>query len=103
MDETGRSNAKTPGSEADETEIMPARLSGVVETAAYAAQVKSLTNYEVLRNVESALLTLGPSREMEATEWWKLRILLDELKWRLSGLEGPDSPSSRIQVNTRQT
>lgn len=103
MDETNHANPNAPGSKGSQIEAISGGLSDVMETAAYAARVKKLTNYEVLRSVESSLLTLGPNQEPEDTEWWKLWILLDELKWRLSGLEGPDSPSGRIQVSTRQT
>lgn len=69
------------------------------EMTAYAAEVKRLSNYEVWRNVESALLALAPSQESEEARWWSLRILLDELKWRFSGLEGAGSASTRIPVN----
>ncbi|HVB98966.1 MAG TPA: hypothetical protein VNJ12_06485 [Candidatus Dormibacteraeota bacterium] len=74
-------------------------LPAVEETAAYTAKVKSLTNYEVWRNVESALLTLMPGQESDEAKWWNLRILLDEVNWRLSGLEGAGSASPRFPLN----
>ena len=68
------------------------------EMAAYAAEVKRLTNYEVWRNAESALLALMPGQEPGDAGWWNLRILLDELNWRFSGLEGAGSASNQIPM-----
>ena len=67
--------------------------------AAYAAEVRKLTNYEVLREVESALATLTPWQGLESSEWNSLRVLLDELKWRLSGLEGTGTAVNRLPMD----
>lgn len=77
------------------------QLSRPIEAAAYAAEVGKLTNYEVLRRVESALGTLTPWQSLETSEWNSLRILLDELKWRLSGLEGSGAAANRIPMDIR--
>lgn len=69
-----------------------------METAVYAAEVRKLTNYEVWKNVESALVALAPGQFPESAEWRNLRILFEELKWRLSGLEGTGSAISRIPM-----
>lgn len=58
------------------------------EAASFAAQVKSLTNYEVWKRVESMKDRFTPGHEAENKDWWRFQILVDELQWRLSGLEG---------------
>jgi hypothetical protein len=65
-------------------------------SVAYAAAVKCMTNYEVWRNVQSAISARSPGLELEAGDWRSLRILLDELNWRRSGLEGPGSSSGKL-------
>jgi hypothetical protein len=71
------------------------------EMAAFASQVRRFTNYEVWKGVETAMVALAPNQEPDTAEWSNLRILLDELKWRLSGLEGAGTPPSRNQVDIR--
>jgi hypothetical protein len=68
--------------------------------ADYAASLKSLTNYEVWKRVESMILTLTPGQELESEveDWWRFRVLLDELQWRLSGLEGARVEAARIHL-----
>ncbi len=66
--------------------------------AAYAAEVKALTNYEVWKGLESMILTLVPGQEADNDDWWHFRLLLDELQWRLSGLEGAGSAPSRLRL-----
>lgn len=57
------------------------------EIVAYAASVKKLTNQEVSEQLEMATETAGSGVEMDDKTWWRIRVLLDELHWRLSGLE----------------
>lgn len=66
--------------------------------ADYAASLKSLTNYEVWKRVESMILMLTPGQESEAEDWWRFRVLLDELQWRLSGLEGARTAATHIRL-----
>lgn len=94
MKEASRNNGK-------HSMMLPDQLPRPTEIAAYAAEVRKLTNYEVLQKVESALGTLTPWQELASSEWSSLRILLDELKWRLSGLEGPGSAANRIPMDIR--
>jgi hypothetical protein len=69
------------------------------DVAVFAAQVKSLTNYEVWKRVEAMMLTLTPGQEpADSADWWRFQILLDELQWRLSGLEGAGSATGRIRL-----
>lgn len=69
------------------------------DIADYAVEVKRLTNYEVWKNVESTLSALAPGQEPEGSQWWALKILLDELRWRLSGLEGAGSATVGIPMH----
>lgn len=82
-------------------QVLPGPMPQTTEMSAYADEVRKLTNYEVLRNVESALSTLTPWQGLESSEWSSLRILLDELKWRLSGLEGTGSAANRVPMDIR--
>lgn len=89
-------HGNTPHNGAGSGEASSAHLPAMREMAAYAAQVKRLTNYQVWNNLESALLAAGRGQEPDAPQWWNIRILLDELKWRLSGLEGTGTGANRI-------
>jgi hypothetical protein len=57
------------------------------EIAEYAESLKKLTNQEVSERLESATQAVTPSMELDEITWWRIRALLDELHWRLSGLE----------------
>lgn len=95
MEGASRNNGKHP------IEMFREQMARSTETAAYAAEVRKLTNYEVLRKVESALGTVTPWQGLEGAEWSNLRILLDELKWRQSGLEGTGAAANRIPMDIR--
>lgn len=95
MDGSSRNNRKHP------IDMFPESMLRPGEIAAYAAEVRKLTNYEVLQKVESALGTLTPWQGLEGSEWSSLRILLDELKWRQSGLEGAGAAAHRIPMDIR--
>lgn len=82
-------------------EMFPEQMPRPTEMANFAAEVRKLTNYEVLRMVESALGTLTPWQGLEGSEWSSVRILLDELKWRMSGLEGPGAAANRTPMDIR--
>jgi catalase (peroxidase I) len=64
--------------------------------AAYIERLKSLTNYEVWTEVEAAIQTMTPSTETGLQDWGRFRALLDELRWRLSGIEGAGSTSNQV-------
>lgn len=99
MHERGRMVTRPGDRPGDTAKAASTRLPDGREMAAYAAAVRRLTNYEVWRNVEAALLTMVPGQESEESGWWRLRILLDELNWRYSGLEGAGTASNRIPIN----
>ena len=63
----------------------------VTVIADYAATVRRLSNYEVWKSVQLAIPPSGPGLGSEEGGWQNLRILLDELNWRHSCLEGPAS------------
>jgi hypothetical protein len=63
----------------------------------YVAMVRRLTNYEVWKSVQLALFPCGPGLGSEEEDWQNLRILLDELNWRHSGLEGPSSHANALR------
>lgn len=56
--------------------------------AAFARDIRRLSNYEVWERVETAILAPRPSQEKAELESWRFRVLLDELQWRHSGIEG---------------
>lgn len=62
----------------------------------YVATVRRLTNYEVWESVQLALFPCGAGLQSEEDEWRNLRILLDELSWRHSGLEGSSSGANTL-------
>lgn len=68
------------------------------EAAAFAAKVRALTNYEVWKRVEAMKDSFTPGRETENKDWWRFQILVDELQWRLSGLEGPGTAVERARL-----
>ena len=55
--------------------------------AAYAADLKRMSNYEVWKRVESAIQATSSQEGTESDSLCFL-ALLDELQWRHSGLEG---------------
>jgi hypothetical protein len=67
-----------------------------VAVADFAERLKSLTNYEVWTRVEAAIQTMAPNADTETQEWGRFRVLLEELRWRLSGLEGAGSTSEQV-------
>lgn len=95
MEGASRNNGKHP------MQAFPGPIPRSAEMSAYADEVRKLTNYEVLRKVESALSTLTPWQGLEGSEWSSIQILLDELKWRQSGLEGTGSAANRIPMDIR--
>ena len=54
---------------------------------AYAAALKKLTNQEIESQAEEAISKMAPGLEADEDAWWRMRVLFDELRWRLSGLE----------------
>lgn len=56
--------------------------------AKFAAELRSLSNYEVWERVETAILAPRSAGEKGQTDTWRFRLLLDELQWRYSGIEG---------------
>lgn len=56
--------------------------------ADFATSLKALSNYEVWKSVESAVLAPRSPQEKVELDSWRFRLLLDELQWRHSGLEG---------------
>jgi hypothetical protein len=101
MREIGRIDGFARNNGGNSAGVVSDRVPAATEVAAYAAEVRRLTNYEVWRSVESALLAMAPGQETENAQWRNLRILLEELKWRLSGLEGSGSVAGRIPMNIR--
>ncbi len=99
MHEAGAMGTRTGDSARETAKAHSPYLPATGEMADYAAEVRRLSNYEVWRNVESALLALAPGQESEETELLNLRILLEELKWRFSGLEGAGSVSDRVPAH----
>lgn len=47
------------------------------------------------------MLALAPNQEADSLQRNNLRILLDELKWRISGLEGAGTLPTRNRVDIR--
>lgn len=56
--------------------------------ADFATSIKALSNYEVWKRVESGVLAPRPLQDKVELDSWRFRLLLDELQWRHSGLEG---------------
>jgi len=63
----------------------PATPQAIVD---FATRLKTLSNYEVWKSVETAILAPRPSQDKAEVDTWRFRLLLDELQWRYSGLEG---------------
>lgn len=63
---------------------------------AFARNLRSLTNYEVWERTESAIRQLPPEPDSAAQDWWRVQALLDELQWRLSGLEGSGPSTAQL-------
>lgn len=85
----GKNSSPTQGQESKA--ISPA-------VTAYAERLKSLSNCEIWTQVEAAIQTLNPAAEAEVEDWGQFRALLDELRWRLSGLEGVRSTSEQVLI-----
>lgn len=80
--------ARKPHAKKDVTRGPNADLSGAPpEIEAYAASLRKMTNSEVSSQAELAVSKLTPGAEMDESVWWRIRVLFDELRWRLSGLE----------------
>lgn len=91
--ENTRPEAGSPNStlsQPNETSPSPAAV------AAYVERLKSLSNYEVWTEVEAAIQTMTPNTETGLQDWGRFRALLDELRWRLSGIEGAGSTSNQV-------
>jgi hypothetical protein len=84
--------------EADGTALDPSSAAAI---GAFAKSLRSLTNYEVWERTESAVLQLAPDSDRASQDWWRVQALLDELQWRLSGLEGagPSTPQLPATVS----
>lgn len=74
----------------------PRDASNSLPVATYAERLKGLSNCEVWTQVETAIQTLRPSADAELPDWGRFRALLDELRWRLSGLEGSGSQEDQV-------
>lgn len=48
-----------------------------------------------------SLFAMAPDQETEGAEWGNLKIVLEELRWRLSGLEGTGSVAGRTPIDVR--
>lgn len=91
--------AKEPSKQKELSGTALDRAPASKDVAAFIARVKSLTNYEVWKRVEAMMLTLTPGQEpADSADWWRFQILLDELQWRLSGLEGAGTATGRIRL-----
>lgn len=75
------------------------RFPALGEMGAFAASLRSLTNYEVWERTESTMLQLAPVPDSTPQDWLRFEALLDELRWRLSGLEGAGSPVPQLSVS----
>lgn len=85
---------------ADETRTTAVdRFPASEEMGAFAASLKSLTNCEVWERTESTMLQLAPVPDSTPQDWLRFEALLDELRWRLSGLEGAGSPVPQLSVS----
>lgn len=67
---------------------MPEPAASPQAIADFATSLKAMSNYEVRRRVESAILAPRSAEGKAEVESWRFRLLLDELQWRHSGLEG---------------
>ena len=67
---------------------MPQPAASPKDIADFAVGLKAMSNYEVWKSVESAVLAPRPSQDNAELDAWRFRLLLDELQWRHSGLEG---------------
>ncbi|HEV2386090.1 MAG TPA: hypothetical protein VGS20_02435 [Candidatus Acidoferrales bacterium] len=54
---------------------------------AYMERVKRFTNQEVSEQLATEMQAIAPGLEMDENTWCRIRMLVDELHWRLSGLE----------------
>jgi hypothetical protein len=63
---------------------------GPQAVADFAANLRKLSNYEVWKRVQSGILA-HPSQDKAEADPWRFRLLLDELQWRHSGIEGAGS------------
>jgi hypothetical protein len=63
---------------------------GPEAVANFATGLRRLSNYEVWKRVQSGILA-HPSQERAEADSWRFRLLLDELQWRYSGIEGAGS------------
>jgi hypothetical protein len=54
---------------------------------AYAASLRKMTNSQVSSQGEFAASLLTPAAEIDENLLWRIRVLFDELRWRLSELE----------------
>ncbi len=54
---------------------------------AYAASLRKMTNSQIASQAESAASLLSSAAEADENLLWRIRVLFDELRWRLSELE----------------
>lgn len=67
---------------------MPEPAASPQAIADFVTNLKAMSNYEVWKSVESAILAPRSPKSGAEVESWRFRLLLDELQWRHSGLEG---------------
>lgn len=86
------------GNEAHRTALDRSRAAAAI--GAFAKSLRSLTNYEVSERTESAIRQLAPEPNSAAEDRLRVQALLDELQWRLSGLEGAGPPTPQLPVGS---
>ena len=67
---------------------MPESGKGPQAAGDFTTQIRSLTNYQVWERVQSGILA-RPGEGVAEADPERFRLLLDELQWRHSGIEGP--------------
>ena len=91
MPEAARSTAIPKQPRQGFAPVIPMPESNDVQAIAnFATSLRSLSNYEVWKRVKSGILA-RPAQDKSETDSWRFRLLLDELQWRNSGIEGAGS------------
>ncbi len=92
MPEAARSTAiaKQPRNQSLAPVISMPESNGPQAIVNFATTLRSLSNYEVWKRVQTGILA-HPSQEKAEADSWRFRMLLDELQWRYSGIEGAGS------------
>jgi hypothetical protein len=82
--------AKQPRQQSLAPVIPMPESNGPQAIAKFATSLRSLSNYEVWKRVQMGILA-HPSEGKAEADSWRFRMLLDELQWRYSGIEGAGS------------